>query len=143
LDRARQGDFIEGERCRASPKQGWKLELGSLPKSLCAAKRPLPGVGEFWFATAQSAKEKADGRALTAVVRVAPAATGAADRCRLRLSAALFDDQGKTRLRFHADYGEALEVELLADACAVEFVFEASAQAFRARPAKGTRCPPP
>ncbi len=134
LDRAREGLFVEGQRCQSAPKDGWKLELQSLPRALCAKERK-GGTGEFWFAKPGMTK----GKDLTAVVRLAPAGPAVEDRCRLRASAALFDDKGKARLLFHADYGAALEVELRGDGCSVAFVFDSAIQGFRARPLKGCR----
>ncbi len=152
LDVAREGTFVEGERCQAAPREGWKLELAAVPKSLCNKPRAKPGEGEFWFSRPMlterrpgdpPAPPKLPRGMFSAVVRVAPAAPNIEDRCRLRISSALFDDKGKARLLFHADYGAALAVEVRGDGCSLDFTFDPAVQGFRARPAKGARCPAP
>ena len=65
-------------------------------------------------------------------MRLQPAPEDAADRCRPRLSAALFDASGKVRFRYHADFAGAVSAELIGDGCrGVAFTYDAAAAEFR------------
>ena len=67
-----------------------------------------------------------------ALVWVSGAPEGAKDACRPRLSVSFHDARGRARLRYHADFGGALSVELLGDRCQmVRLTFDAASNHFQ------------
>ncbi len=141
IRRARTGSPSEALFCGGLPlEEGWKLGLKQAPAKLCAGKRG-PGArgGAFWFAKSGETKQPG---AVTGLVQLTPAPSGAADRCRPRLSAALFDDAGKVRFRYHADFGGEVSAELEGEeGRTLRFNFQAASQTFR--PQVGKRRPAP
>ncbi len=130
VKRARQSGPVQGAPCDPLPaRDGWKLVPARAPSKLCKAKAASPAGGpDFAFSLPGQ-------QAVSAVVRMRPAPSRQADRCRPRLSAVLFDLSGKARLRYQADFGGGLEVELVGDRCEeLALVFDAAAQKFRAVP---------
>ncbi len=100
---------------------GFELELAKAAGKQCPADAGWR-MGDFWWAKAGKP---------AAVVSVMGSAPDAKDRCRVRLSMALFDKAGIARVRLHADYGGVASVSLLGDKCVgLEFGFDAGAQAF-------------
>lgn len=111
---------------------GFKLDLSRSAGKQCPVEKGWR-TGDFWWAK--------DGKP-TAVVSVMPSAEGAKDRCRPRLSVALFDKGGIARVRLHADYGGVASLSLLGDKCVgLDFTFDEGAQAFVPmwRPTKGCK----
>jgi len=101
--------------------EGYRLELTRAAGKQCAVEKGWR-TGDFWWAK--------DGKP-TAVVWVVGAPADAKDRCRPRLSVALFDKAGIARVRLHADYGGVASLSLLGDKCVgLDFGFDAGAQAF-------------
>ncbi len=150
VDRARAGSFHEGRACRMKAgvgvdvvlAQGAELTLDEAPPSLCKLERGPVEQGGAWFFTGnwQGSVKRRD---FTGAVWLAPASL-ASDGCRPRLSAALFDAKGTTRLRYHADFGGALRAELLGDRCrSVEFRYDPSSRAFTAAEVTRKGCRPP
>ncbi|MHB8879078.1 MAG: hypothetical protein ACYC8T_35710 [Myxococcaceae bacterium] len=110
--RAWQSTPVQGLACPLPLlADGWKLGVDKAPKPcpLDAGTGPQP-LHLFGLVGKGAAP-------LTAVVSVLPSPEGRADRCRPRLSAVLFDDGGRARLRYHADYGGGLEVTVVGDSC--------------------------
>lgn len=84
---------------RCGDVQGpWKLPLRGGKAARCSAPLSLASQGQLDFVEPRSGKTAAR-------VRFAPAAPGAADGCRPRLSVALLDKAGAVRLLVHADFG--------------------------------------
>ena len=111
---------------------GFKLELTRNSAKKCGAEKGFR-TGDFWWA--KSGKQ-------SAVVALTAAPADGKDRCRPRLSIALFDKAGLARVRLHADYGGVASVSLLGDKCVgLDFGFDAGAQAFVPtwRPTKGCK----
>lgn len=111
---------------------GFKLDLAKNAGKQCPA---APGfrLGDFGWAK--------DGK-LSALVALTAAPAEGKDRCRPRLSIALFDKAGAARMRLHADYGGVASVSLLGDKCqGLDFTFDTGAQAFVPtwRPTKGCK----
>lgn len=88
------------------------------PGKLCESKKP-PSVTERYLTV--------KGRASSAI-QVRPAA----DPCMPRVSIALFDQKGKTRLLVHADFGGVMSATVVGDRCRVDFTYEPSIEAFKA-----------
>jgi len=150
IDRARGGRFTEGRACR--PKGGafldvgvaqdGKLTLTSAPPLLCTLERGPSGQGGTWWFTDRSSK-RIRARDLSGVVGLAPAPDGASDRCRPRLTAALFDDTGTVRFRYHADYGGEVRAEVIGRSCrTLELRFDPGTQRFNPRKIVGKGCRP-
>ncbi len=97
------------------PVDGWKLNVDAAPK-LCEVAAP---ASEAWFLSGASA---------TSAVRVSSAA---AQECQPRVSVALFDAKGKTRVRLHADFSAAMSATLLGDGCRIELSWDVKAQRFK------------
>lgn len=92
---------------------------------LCAEGSPV----EHWLKT----KNKP-----SAVVRAFDSGVGTRDVCLPRVSVVLFDEAGKARFQFQADYGAALSVTVLGERCqGLDFTFDKAVQQFNAshRPA--------
>lgn len=87
------------------------------PGKLCDAKQP-PAASARYF----TVKGKA-----SSAVQVRPAA----DPCQPRVSIALFDPKGKTRLVLHADFGGVMSATVVGDRCKLDFVFDPETGAFK------------
>ena len=149
VDRARQGSFHEGRACRMKAgvgadvtlANGPTLTLDEAPPALCKVERGPVAQGGAWLFT-RGAPGRVKRRDFTGAVWLAPASL-ASDGCRPSLSAALFDAEGTTRLRYHADFGGELRAELLGDACRlVELRFDPASRGFVARESVRKGCPP-
>ncbi|MFZ5467866.1 MAG: hypothetical protein ACOZIN_00395 [Myxococcota bacterium] len=115
-------------------EEGWRLSLTEAPPKLC--KNDASALDDHWFVVGTRPSKKS----IAAVILVRPSHERAADRCRPRLSAVLFDADGVARLRYHADYGGELSAELLGDRCqAVSFTFAPKLSAFEAAFRRGGR----
>ena len=151
--KAREGTFSEGRACRVETKPTWTvtyMELASpelriaareAPAGLCKHERPHAETGGVWL-FAKNTQSNVKKKDFSAAVAFGPPAEGAKNPCLPRLSIALFDDAGMARLRYHADYNGALEVELLGDGCQrVVFAFDAGRQVFVPTADKDPQCP--
>ncbi|MBX5484801.1 MAG: hypothetical protein IRZ16_23505 [Myxococcaceae bacterium] len=138
---ARESVFTEGRACR--PEDGrfrdvalaedGRLTTSKAPPSLCKLERGSPDRGGVWLFTRRRADAPAhiSQRDFAAAVLLWPPPPGAKKPCLPRLSVALFDRAGVTRLRYHADYNGAVEIELPGDRCTrVLFTFDARRQVF-------------
>jgi hypothetical protein len=133
VQKARRSIPVEASASPAAALiDGWKLAVDRAPRKR-APKPASPALGgQFWFVDSK------DARTLSALVQLAAAPSTQRDRCRPRLSAVLFDESGKARLRYHADYGGELSVELLGDGCRnIDLLFDPPSQRFRPVPRQG------
>ena len=87
------------------------------PGKICFSKKP-PATNERWLTQKQKA---------AAAVKVEPAT----DPCQPRVSIALFDPNGKTRLVLNADFGGVMSASLIGDACRVDFTWDPTIEAFK------------
>jgi|JI10StandDraft_1071094.scaffolds.fasta_scaffold61097_1 hypothetical protein len=87
------------------------------PGKLCIWKRIEAGPAR-WFAV------KGKG---SSAVRALPAT----DPCQPRVSIALFDPKGKTRLVLQADFGGVMSATVVGDACRIEFTWDPTIEAFK------------
>lgn len=117
--------------CTVPSADGWKLVPQKAPPSKCKASEvPAGRLGDYWWTHAAKP---------AAVVAVSEPAPGA-DNCRPRVSAVLFDQTGKARLRFHSDLYAPPQFTLLGDRCqALEFSHDEKVSGFKATP---TPCKP-
>ncbi|MBI3185056.1 MAG: hypothetical protein HYZ28_23190 [Myxococcales bacterium] len=155
--RAQSGVPTEEVPCPPLPLlDGWKLRAKRAPARLCRGERAGPGGIHAFVeqggtgssrpklstlpASRSLSPRPFEGGArpgrkavsVTALVHLSPAPLGRAERCRPRLSAVLFDEGGHARLRYHADYGAALSVELLGDGrLTVELTFDEASAVFK------------
>lgn len=113
------GAVSRHEPCKPWGAAGeWQLP-SSDPGKLCEVKRPLgldPPV--LWFTV------KGKG---ASVIQALPAA----DACQPRVSIALFDPKGKTRLVLNADFGGVMSATVVGDTCKVDFSWDPSIEAFK------------
>jgi hypothetical protein len=110
-------------RCGAV-KGPWKLPLRAGKAARCSAPLSLGAQGQLDFVEPRSRKTAAR-------VRFAPAAPGALEACRPRMSVALLDKTGAVRLLVHADFGGApLDVTVVGKR-PLAFVLDPSSQLFR------------
>ncbi len=98
-------------------KPQFPLEVAGAPTKFCdneGAKQ-----GEFWFFN--------KGRP-AALLEVLP---GDPERCKVRISAVLFDGRGVARVRLHVDWGASASVSLVGDGCqVVDFTLNSATQSF-------------
>ncbi|MBX7101394.1 MAG: hypothetical protein K1X89_27010 [Myxococcaceae bacterium] len=125
--RVEKSALAPGKACEA---------LGPFPLAVAKAPKLCEGQadGEHWLL---------DGAAPTAVVRVGDAGQGARDVCLPQVSVVLFDAKGKARLRYQADYAQALSVTVEGDGCqALDFTFDKATQRFTPSPRVVKGCTP-
>jgi hypothetical protein len=103
--------------CKPWATNDWQLAPTD-PGKLCDSKKPPPATERYFTVK---------GKASSAVL-VRPAA----DPCKPRVSIALFDPKGKTRLLVHADFGGAMSATVVGDRCRVDFTYDPSVEAFKA-----------
>ncbi|MDX2013772.1 MAG: hypothetical protein SFW67_26490 [Myxococcaceae bacterium] len=96
---------------------GWRWSLDAAPK-LCAVKSDAP-TNERWLLVK-------DVPAAAVVVNRSP------DPCQSRVSMALFDAKGKTRVLLHADFAGAMSATLVGPKCRVELTYDPTLEAFKA-----------
>lgn len=148
LAKARQSTHHEGAGCQKVqgtfrhvelPQDG-RLEWAEAPALLCKLERGPVEKGGIWLFTTPTQKN-VKRKDFGAAVALAPAAEGQ-DACLPRMSAVLFDDAGKARLRYHANFGGALQVVLVGDKCrAVVFNFDEGRQVFVPEVQRDPACP--
>lgn len=110
------GTVSRHEPCKPWGAAGeWQLPTAD-PGKLCEAKKPA--TSSLWFTV--------KGKASSAVQ-----ALPAADACQPRVSIALFDPKGKTRLVLQADFGGVMSATVVGDACKVDFSWDPSIEAFK------------
>ena len=111
---------IDSKMCTAAGLiDGFKLDLAKTPAKLCATEAGWR-LGDHWWAKANKS---------FAVVEFL--SSPEKDRCRPRISVALFDKAGIARIRLHADYNGAASISLLGDKCVgLDFNFDEGAQSF-------------
>lgn len=124
------GGAVAPERkCALPVADGWKLKLDAAPPEKC--KAAASAAPQAWWS---------HGGKISALVALGPAQKGAADACRPRASAVLFDQAGRARVRVHTDLEGAPEITLLGDKCQhVELAFDENLNGFKAR---ATSCKP-
>ncbi|MER2559718.1 MAG: hypothetical protein ABTQ32_03305 [Myxococcaceae bacterium] len=116
MKHASAGAVSRLESCKAWGAAGeWQLPPTDAGK-LCEAK--APSTSRLWFAV--------KGKASSAVQ-----ALPAGDACQPRVSIALFDPKGKTRLVLQADFGGVMSATVVGDACKVDFTWDPSIEAFK------------
>jgi hypothetical protein len=95
---------------------GWKWTLDAAPK-LCPVKAEALG-NQRWLLVK-------DAPAAAVVVNRAP------DPCQSRVSIAMFDAKGKTRVVLHADFAGAMSATLVGPKCRVELTYDPALEAFK------------
>lgn len=116
MKHASAGAVSRLESCKAWGAAGeWQLPPTD-PGKLCEAK--TPSTSRLWFAV--------KGKGSSAVQ-----ALPAGDACQPRVSIALFDPKGKTRLVLQADFGGVMSATVVGDACKVDFTWDPSIEAFK------------
>ncbi len=127
LDGARSGTFHDGGLCPKEKPQadGWRLASGAAPKALCKTEQGPRSEGGLWLFVRPGTKGALTQKDFRGAVLLSPSDPAAAKPCLPRLSAAVFDAAGKTRLRYHADWNGAAEVEVLGNGCQrLRFTFD-------------------
>lgn len=116
MKHASAGAVSRLESCKSWGAAGeWQLPPTD-PGKLCEAK--TPSTSRLWFAV--------KGKGSSAVQ-----ALPAGDACQPRVSIALFDPKGKTRLVLQADFGGVMSATVVGDACKVDFTWDPSIEAFK------------
>ncbi len=113
---------------------GWRLSSSTAKAARCTRSERLPLKLLFLRPATDSKKT----REVRAVVQLHQG--DKQTPCLPRISAELFDDAGKPRFRYHADYGGVLSAEVMGDGCDVELRFDPTRQAFLPVPKVPARC---
>ncbi len=161
IARGRSGRYLEGRACPKQPALSKDGKTGGLaaPRSICKPDRAagvVPEEGITWITSdsdsdSDSHSASASGRDgayrqrdFASLVHLSPAADGAKDGCRPRMSATLYDDRAQARVRYHADWSGTAEVEVLGDRCRrLRFRYDAAQRQFLPAWDQTPGCPKP
>jgi hypothetical protein len=133
LGRARSGVYLEASLCPKEPplSKDARLVAARAPAGVCKGEPGTLSDGGLWLVARPGTSGTLGRRDFTGAVLLAPAAPDAEDACRPRMSAAVYDAKGQTRLLYHADWSGEAQVEVRGDRCRrLLFRFDPRGQAF-------------
>ena len=133
LDGARSGYFHDGSLCpKEKPlAEGWRLNAPRAPSRLCKGERGPISEGGLWLFVRPGTEDALKRTDFRGAVLLSPSEPEADKPCLPRLSATVYDAAGNARLRYHADWSAAAEVEILGDGCQrLHFTFDPAQKHF-------------
>lgn len=142
--------MVSGTLYAVEKLQGWFDAQKGLEQSFFGSRSALGALSKRVAASVPSEKKKNDGlgehlwvlkEKPAAKVTVLAAAEDRQDRCLPVIKVQLLDDKGVEKLRYDADFGGVLGVQLFGARCqSLTFVFDGAAEAFQPTLTKTKGC---